>query len=83
MPVPVTLTQHLAVWLANGMVERPDWESRWRAPCEDRRPSGMCGRIECLDKAKVVACKWLVMMSTADCPAGKFAAIRQAERAAG
>jgi hypothetical protein len=72
--IPAQLTNRQAAWVAAGMPLRSNWEELWLAPCDHRRPSGMCGKLGCAagEKGYHVACVWLCKMETADCPAGKW-----------
>jgi hypothetical protein len=73
-PIPAQLMGRLAAWVAAGMPLRLNWQELWRAPCEHRRASGMCGKLGCASEQKGyhVACVWLCKIETASCPAGMW-----------
>ena len=70
------MASRLAKWMAEGMPERDaeEVDKLWKSPCEDRRNSGMCGKLGCTKAAKGyhIACLWLARMATESCPAGHF-----------
>ncbi len=74
--IPPGMAPRLAKWIAEGMPERDaeEVDRLWHAPCDDRRNSGMCGKIGCTKAAKGyhVACLWLARMATESCPAKKW-----------
>ena len=81
-PIPPSMAQHLAAWLAAGMPERTAEEQQTIAAngCESRRENGICNALGCNGSNKTIKCEWLIRMQTANCPKNHFGSNREAAR---